>query len=187
MEVIVRGKHFQVPQHVEERARRKFSKLSHHLPILEDAAVEVDMAHEKAKEPDERYVIRVTVSGHGVHLQAEERAATPEAAVDQAAQVLTRQAERHKERLYERNRQRGPRQPATRAAAKSRGAKAAQPERVSKVKRLAIKPMTATEALEQMELLGHDFFLFHDADQDRFAVLYRRQAGDFGLIIAELS
>ena len=185
MEVIVRGKHFQVPPPVEERARRKFSKLSHYLPRLADAAVEVDLVHEKAKEPDERYVVRVTVSGPGIHLHAEERAAQPETAVDQAAHALTRQAERHKERLYARKRQRSPR--AVRAALEPAAPEPERPERVGRIKRLALKPMTISEALEQMEGLGHDFFIYHDADEEGVAILYRRRAGDFGLIIPELS
>lgn len=182
MDIIVRGKHFDVPDHVAERARRKLGKLPHYLPLLEDAAVEVDLAHEKAKEPDRRYVARVQVSARGVHLQAAERAAKPEAAVDQAAQVLTRQAQRHKQRLYQRGRTMS-----SKALAEELEKEPAQPEQVARVKRFPVKPMTAAEALEQMRALRHDFFLFHDADLGQFALLYRRRAGDYGLIIPELS
>ena len=185
MEIIVRGKHFEVPEQVEARAREKLGKLSRYLPILEDATVEVDLTHEKAKEPNQRYVVHVTVSGHGVHLQAEERAAQPEMAVDQVAHALTRQAERHKEKLYGRGR-RLPRE-TVEAAPAEEGSAPAELAKVARVKRFAIKPMTATEALEQMEMLGHDFFLFHDADEGQFALLYRRQTGDYGMIIPELA
>ncbi|MDP3769138.1 MAG: sigma 54 modulation/S30EA ribosomal C-terminal domain-containing protein [Dehalococcoidia bacterium] len=47
--------------------------------------------------------------------------------------------------------------------------------------------MTAAEALEQMEALGHDFFLFYHAEAGQFALLYRRRNGDYGLIVPELS
>lgn len=187
MDVIVRGKHFHVPEQIEERARTKLARLTHYLPMLEDAAVEVDLTHEKAKEPDRRYVVRVTVSGHGVHLQAEEHASEPAAAVDAAAHVITRQAERHKERLYGRGRhdQRGVKEAAARPIEQE--ARSSPADKVTRVKYLALKPMTTTAAIEQMELLGHDFFLFHDADLELFAVLYRRSAGDYGVIIPELS
>lgn len=188
MEIIVRGKHFDVPEGIEARARKKLTRIEHYLPALNDAAAEVHMAQERAKEPQRRYVVRVTVSGRGVHLQAEERAASLEAAVDGAADVLSRQARKQKGRLYGRGR-----------SAKAKQI-AAQPDvapvpdddedgalsKVARVERLAVKPMTTEEALEQMELLGQDFFLFHDAGVGQFALLYRRPAGDYGMIIPEL-
>ena len=192
MEIIVRGKHYEVPDHVEQRARRKLGRLEHYLPLLRDAAVEVDLTQEKAKEPDHRYLVRVTVSSHGVHLQAEERAARPEAAIDLAARVLVGQARRHKQRLYRRGRGRLSEEV---AAQVTEPAAAPEPEdeglaasgRVGRVKRFLVKPMTAAEAIEEMELLGHDFFLFFDAEAEQYALLYRRRAGDYGLIIPELS
>ena len=101
MEVTVRGKHVTVSDQVADRAKRKFAHLDHYLPLLRDAVVEVDLAHERTKEPDGRYVVHVSVSGNGIHLRAEEHAARPEIAIDSAARVLTEQARRHKERLYD--------------------------------------------------------------------------------------
>jgi putative sigma-54 modulation protein len=57
--------------------------------------------------------------------------------------------------------------------------------RVVRVKRFVVKPMTEEEAIEQMELLHHDFFLFFDADAGTYALLYRRREGDYGMIIPE--
>jgi len=54
--------------------------------------------------------------------------------------------------------------------------------RIDRVKRFAVKPMTQQEAALQMELLGHSFYLFLDADTDRYGVLYRRRGGSLGLI-----
>jgi putative sigma-54 modulation protein len=54
-----------------------------------------------------------------------------------------------------------------------------------RIKRFPVKPMTEEEAVEQMELLGHDFFLFFDADADTYALLYRRRDGSYGMIIPE--
>ena len=63
----------------------------------------------------------------------------------------------------------------------------AQPSRrVVKVKRFAIKPMSVAEAADQMELLGHDFFLFFNADSEELNLLYRRNDGNYGLIEPEL-
>ena len=194
MEVTVRGKHLEVSEQVAERAQRKLGRLDRYLPLLRDAVVEVDVAQEKAKEPDRRYVVRVAVRGNGVHLRAEEHASRPEAAIDQASRALTEQARRHKQRLYGRSRTTLPKEVARELVVP---AGAPEPEdeeeasevldKVSRVKRFAVKPMTTEEAVEQMELLGHNFFLFLDADFGQFALLYRRSAGDYGLIIPELS
>jgi len=54
-----------------------------------------------------------------------------------------------------------------------------------KTKRFLVKPMTVDEAISQMELLGHDFFLFLDADTERLNLLYRRDDGNYGLIEPE--
>ena len=63
-------------------------------------------------------------------------------------------------------------------------AEEAQPARIVKTKEFTIKPMNADEALLQMDLLGHDFFLFTNSDSGRAAVIYRRNDGNFGLIEA---
>ena len=57
--------------------------------------------------------------------------------------------------------------------------------RVVRIKRFPMKPMTEAEAIDQMELLGHNFFLFQDADKDTLALLYRRQDGGYAMILPE--
>ena len=57
---------------------------------------------------------------------------------------------------------------------------------VVKVKRFAVKPMSVAEAMEQIELLGHDFFLFFNADTEEINLLYQRKDGNYGLIEPEL-
>lgn len=190
MEITVRGKHYEVPEAVRERAHRKFERLAHYLPALEDATVEVHLGHEKAKEPDLRYTVHVAVSGHGVHLQAEEHAAKPEKAIDDAAHVLTRQARRQKQRLYRRRRARPPKAREGLPPEDVEDSSDAEPgelDKVTLVRHISVKPMTPEEALEQMELSGEEFFVFHDSDVDQFVLLYRRDGGDYGLIIPELS
>lgn len=180
VEIIVRGKHFEVPESVEQRALRKLSKLDHYLPLLQDATVEVDIAHEHAKEPARRYSVRVLVSGGGVHLRSEEHGADIGPALDEAARAVVDQARRHKERLYSRNHGRGAKDFAPPVVVE-RG------EHLSKIKRFRLKPMTLQDAVEEMELLGHSFYVYFDADEDQIAVAYRRKAGDVGVILAELS
>ena len=58
--------------------------------------------------------------------------------------------------------------------------------RIVRVKRFAVSPMSEEEAIEQMELLGHDFFVFYNPNAGRFNVLYRRKDGNYGLLEPEL-
>ena len=182
MEIKVRGKHFSVPQHVEERARTKFQHLEHYLPLLKDGTCDVDLSHEKAKEPNRRFTVHVNVSAHGIHLQATGHAEQPEAAIDHAAHVLTRQAQRQKDRLYGHGRQ-GGQEPKLEPAPEEPDV---SPGRPARVKRFVMKPMTVAEAMEQIEALGHSFYVFHHEAEERVAVLYRRNAGGYGLILPEL-
>ncbi len=178
MEITVRGKHFHVPEHVEERARTKLSRLNHYLPLLDEGTCEVEVSHENTREPGRRYNVHVNVSAHGVHLQATGHAEEPEAAIDHAVHVLTRQAERKKARLYSHGRHE--RQDA--ASAESDDTRRSP----ARVKRFVMKPMTVTEATEQIEALGHDFYVFHHLEEEKVAVLYRRHAGGYGMILPEL-
>ncbi len=174
-----------MPDSVEQRARRKLAKLDHYLPLLQDAVVEVDIAHERTKEPNQRYFVRVLVSGGGVHLRAEEHAADVGPAVDNAARAIIDQARRHKERLYKRGHARGAKdamEPRIEAGAND------EPwERLARIKRFDVKPMTLQDAVSDMEMLGHAFFVYHDADEGQIAVVYRRKGGDYGVILPELS
>ena len=179
MEIKVRGKHFNVPEHVEERAQTKFRHLEHYLPLLKDGTCDVDLSQENAKDPNRRFTVHVNVSAHGVHLQATGHAEQPEAAIDHAAHVLARQAQRQKDRLYSHGRRGG-------AEAKPPSQVDVSPGRPARVKRFVMKPMTVAEAMEQIEALGHSFYVFHHEAEERVAVLYRRHAGGYGLILPEL-
>ncbi|HEY7295674.1 MAG TPA: sigma 54 modulation/S30EA ribosomal C-terminal domain-containing protein, partial [Dehalococcoidia bacterium] len=123
-----------------------------------------------------------------------------EAAVDAAADKLARQIRRYRQRRRQKDRTSFPRsivsEPANAAALneieleeedEDEEAPAIAAERVVRVKRFAMKPMTVSEAIEQVELLGHTFFLFYNADEDRYGLLYKRQDGGYGLILPEAS
>lgn len=187
MEVTVRGKHFEVPADIEDRARTKLGKLDHYLPALRDAMVEADVWHEPTKEPNQRYIVRATVSGNGVHLRAEERASRLETAVDQAAHVLARQAQRHKERLYGRARNQVAKAPAASEGVAAVDDEEATLDKIAEVRHVSVKPMTVDEAVEQMGLVSDDYFLFLEDDGRQFALLQRRQDGDYILVIPEPS
>jgi putative sigma-54 modulation protein len=94
---------------------------------------------------------------------------------------LERQLSRLKERLVARHRRGGDKQlnSASEGVEETSGP---ADSRIERVKRFAVKPMTPEEAALQMELLGHSFYLFLNAESDRYSVLYRRRGGSLGLI-----
>jgi putative sigma-54 modulation protein len=135
--------------------------------------------------------VQVTVNANGTMLRAEERNHDMTAAIDAATAVLDRQAKRFKERKVLRSERRVDKDHRIPVPADAEPEAQLPPDarlvegHVVRTKRFDMKPMTEAEAIEQMEYLGHDFFLFQDADRDQLALLYRRRDGDYGLILQE--
>jgi len=186
MELTFRARHVPVTDNLREYTSRKLSRLGRYLPLVDEAVVELE---QEGGENAHRYVVQLTVNCNGTYLRAEERGPRLLAAIDAAADVMSRQVRRFKERSYHSGR---------RAEAKET-ARIEQPEveeeeeveeefvlgKVVRIKRFPMKPMSEAEAVEQMELLGHDFFLFFDVSANSYAVLYRRRNGDYGMIIPQ--
>ncbi len=193
MEIEVRGKKLQLSKAVENYVSKKMGKLSHLLPSIVDTKVEI--SKEKAKSTTNRYVVQVTVKSDGVLIRAEERQADVYAAIDAADDVIRKQIGRFKGKYYLRNRRAArQRKELGVAVAAETGAELETeierkrvPDVIVKAKRFPIKLMTVEEASVQMELLGHDFFIFLNADNNSFNVLYRRKDGAYGLIEPEVA
>jgi SSU ribosomal protein S30P/sigma 54 modulation protein len=125
-------------------------------------------------------------------VRAERRAPELYAAIDEVYDTLQRQIERYKDKHWRRGRLR--RQggqiiealPEMTAAPLTIDEEEHRP-RIVRMKEFQVKPMYSDEAVEQMELLGHSFFIFQDAETGKLNVLYRRQDGNYGLIVPEVS
>jgi putative sigma-54 modulation protein len=158
---------------------RKLSKLNKHLPDIID--IKAEISEEKTRSPLHHYLVRVTVEGGiaGSVFHGEERGEDLFKAVDRVVTVMTRQLERHKGKLYDRGRG------SPLARGKYREPPTINERKVVKTKRFIIEPMTRQEAIAQMEQLGHDFFLFVDANAQEVRLLYRRKDGNYGLIEPE--
>jgi putative sigma-54 modulation protein len=183
MELQIFSKNMEIPPDIRSYAQKKIGKLAHYLPNITEAKVEI---HEQnTKSPQHRYTAQVTLNSKGVILRGEERGEGVRAAVDAVAEVLERQIERYKGKLHDKERGLSlARQPSedTIEEKQYRGS-----AKIVKIKRFAVKPMSVTEASEQMELLGHSFFLFVNSDNDRLCLIYRRNDGNYGLIEPELA
>jgi putative sigma-54 modulation protein len=190
MDVIFRGQHLTISDEFRLHASEHLQKLARHLPAADHAIVDV---RREAKGDEGRYVVQVTVSANGTFLRAEERNYDILAAVDAAADVLDRQAKRFKERRLLRSERRVDKDHRLPGDATGEDETPPLPPgteiiggRVVRLKTFPMKPMTEAEAIDQMEMLGHNFYLFHDADREEMALLYRRNDGDYGMILRDL-
>ncbi len=122
---------------------------------------------------------RVTLNTGNTMLHSEERGENLLVAIDRVVQSMDRQIERYKGKLQDKGRVSSPGQGKSSQKPTAR-------KNVVKVKRFSVKPMSVDEAADQMELLGHDFFLFLNAESGNLSLLYKRKKGNYGLIEPEL-
>ncbi len=179
MELQITGINIELASPLRSYIERKMSKLNRHLPNIIE--VKAEASEEKTKSPQQRYLLRVNVDGSGAGFHGEARAEDLFKAVDKVTATMIRQLEDYKGKLYERTRGSSPDREGTGGATILSNT----PE-VVKVKHFTIKLMTVTEAADQMEVLGHDFFLFYNATTEEVNLLYRRKDGNYGLIEPEL-
>lgn len=185
MELQIFSKNVEITPQVRGYIDKKINKLARYLPNISEAKVEI--YEERTKSPQQRFTAQVTLNSKGTLLRGEERGERIRVAIDAVVDVLARQIERYKGKLYEKGRGVSlARRPIDLESVDVAGQSDDWPK-VVRVKRFAVKPMSVTEAAEQMELLGHSFFLFVNADNDRLGLLYRRNDGDYGLIEPELA
>jgi len=168
-----------VSETLEAYAEKKIGKLGRYLPTIVEGKVEI--SREGAKLPEQRFTVQVTLDSKGVLIRAQEKSKDIRTAIDRVVDVLSKRIERYKGKLYDKGR--GISFARQRVVTEVEEIEA--PKKVVKSKRFLVKPMPIDEAVRQMELLGHDFFLFIDADTERLNLLYRREDGDYGLIEPE--
>ncbi|MGZ3586509.1 MAG: ribosome hibernation-promoting factor, HPF/YfiA family [Candidatus Limnocylindrales bacterium] len=186
MRTIVKGKNFEVADADRRYAQDKLHRLERVLDDRSEAVVEFNL--ERNKSVADSHIIEVTLVIDGQPLRGVARAATYRAAIDEVVDKLERRAVDHKEKPRARVRPGAARgRPA--AGEREIEATASGPEpspdghpAIVKVKRFAIEPMFEEDAVARMEELGHSFFIFVNAENERVAVLYRRDDGQYGLI-----
>lgn len=181
MQVIVRGKNLKVSDAIRERAENKIQKLGRHFHFLQDAQVTLGTQRNWQ-------IAEVTLQAAGHLLRAEERSNDMFASLDSAVEKLERQLRRHKGRFLRRGRS-GTEPEEVSAEEGTVGEETPVEDfvmpRVVRTKRFTMKPMSVEEAVLQMELLGHDFFVFKNEETEAVNVVYRRKEGNLGLIEPE--
>jgi putative sigma-54 modulation protein len=176
---IVRGKNYDVPDYVRTYAEKKMARLERFLDDRTDAIVE--LSTEKHRSAQDSRIVEVTLVMNGETLRSTAAGPTHEAGIDEVVDKIERRAVDHREkpragRVRPQEEKDLLRRIADGTAAGERD------KRIVKTKRFAIEPMFEEDAIERMEELGHDFFVFVNGETERIAVLYRRDDGDYGLI-----
>lgn len=178
MRTIVKGKNLDVHDSDREYAERKFAKLERILDERSDAVVELSL--ERHRSTDASHIVDVSLVIDGRAVRGRAAAATHRAGIDEVIDKIGRRAVDFKEKPRLRAR------PEEEKAILRRIADGeVDPTRTSKivkVKRFDVEPMFVEDAAIRMEELGHDFFVFVNAEYERVAILYRRRDGDLGLI-----
>jgi len=180
MELQIAAQNMELSPAVRRYVERKLVRLNRHLPNI--TASKVEITEEKTKSSQQRYIVQMSLDSSGILLRGEERGGDLFTAIDKVIEIMDRQIEHRKGKLYEKGRGSSLARNEFSEEVKVMGT----PKKVVKVKRFAIKPMPVAEAVEQMELLGHDFFLFLNADTGEVNLLYRRKDGNYGQIEPEL-
>jgi putative sigma-54 modulation protein len=188
MDIVVRGRNRRVPPRLQDVAREKLSKISR---FTHDAGrVEVDFSELRNRRVGDNQVCEVTVHLKRHFVKAHAAAREPEAALDLVIDKVEHQVSRIKDKRVNRShpRRRTPHNtPPDMIVTEPEELLPEESDdddqpRIVKTKQFAVKPMDPEEAALQMELLGHDFFLFTNSENGHAAVLYRRRDGDLGLI-----
>lgn len=181
MDINIRTKSVMTPEFLAQNLERKASKLERLFHGLQQC--DAVYAHERGM-----HIIELTLTGDGTRLRCEERRNDLTSALDSVIDKMERQVKRYKTRVRD-----GHRRPSA-----EKGFVADLPEgfeaeddteapvpHIVRQKRFPIKPMPLDEAITQIELSDHDFYLFLNDDTGEFNVLYRRRDGNYGVIEAE--
>ncbi len=182
MEMHITGKNIELIPAVREYISKKLGKINRYLPNI--LSFDIVASEEKTRAPDQRFIVQVTLDNNGTLIRSEERGPDLYTASDKVYEVMSRQIEHYKGKLpYAKRRGSASiRTTTTEATAAIEAEVIQEGPRVVKTKRFDVKPMSLEEAVDQMELLGHDFFLFYNPDDNRMNLLYKRKDGNYGLI-----
>jgi putative sigma-54 modulation protein len=190
MELRISSRHAELSPALKQYIDKKLHKFDRHLPNVQ--SVSVEMTSQVSRSQGEMHVAQGTLHVGREVLRAEVQASDPFEAVDLMVTKLQRQVERYKGKRRDRRQGRGnlaapvPTSPDTVIDEATEEADD-EDAPVVRRKRFAIFPMDEDEAIEQMELLGHDFFLYQNPTSGRINLVYRRKEGGYGLLEPEIA
>ena len=185
-EITMHAKNFSVDDRLNKYVSKKVPKLERYIKGIIDARVDLSF-HKSAKNANDRHVAQITLRGNNFILRAEERADDIYVSFDSAMDKIRRRIERYKGKHYKGKGDRNSIRDVEIELEEDGNLQETQSDVIIRRKKLILKPMNEFEAIEQMNLLGHeDFFLFFNVDTDAVNVLYRRRNKGYGLIETDM-
>ena len=177
MRLEVKGRNVEVNDAIRRYAAEKLDRIEKQLP--ETTQIEVELQVEKNPSIADHHIAEATVWTKGSTIRARERSVGMEASIDQLVDKLERQVKRYREKRSRRETGRR----ANGTAPEEPTFTEEQLERmIVKSKQFDLQPLTPEEATVELELIGHDFFVFVNVDTGKQNVVYRREGGGYGLI-----
>jgi putative sigma-54 modulation protein len=193
MKMLIHGRNLEVTLAIRDYTEAKLTRALHH---FEGMVKEADVHLSVARNPRvPQQIAEVTMFANGTVIRAQERSDNLYASIDLVASKLTRQLDRYKKRLQERHQ--GPVHRSARdeeagaatlpppGATLTDGKAAELPSRGVRRKYFSMPPMSLDEALHQLELIDHDFYVYRDSESGQIQVAYHRNHGGFGVIQAK--
>lgn len=173
--MIVRGKNIDITPALKDYVEKRVGKITKYFDQLGE--ITAILTVEKG-----RHIVEVTVPVNGMLLRGEEATADMYTSIDLVIEKLERQIEKHKTKIARKFRGNGGFKG---ELVKATPGDTGEEFQLVKTKRFAVKPMAVEEAILQMNLIHHDFYVFTNAETEEVNVLYRRKDGNYGLIEPE--
>ena len=171
MRITMNGKNLTVTEDLKNRIEKKLGKMDRYFRQEVDAQVRL------TQEKNLRYIAEITITVGGMMLRAEETSDDIIKSADRAVDKIERQIRRHRTRLEKNLHEEIIVQPEEQEAPIEQ-----ESQQLVRVKRFAMKPMTVEDAILQMDMLGHSFFLFSNAETGIVSVVYRRNDENIGML-----
>ncbi len=188
MEYSIHGQGITISERTREYVEKRTRKLDRYMPDLRD--VRVDLSETNARNVTKKYAAQITIrDARGTILRAEERSEDISISIDAVVDKLYRQIRKYRGKQQRNSRAGGekfivgdplPIEEAVNLEYEG------HTQDIVRRKRFPLSPMSTEEAIDQMELLGHDFFVFFNADEEQTNVIYRRHDDNYGLLQPEM-
>jgi len=179
MRTVVRGENVEITPAIRDYAEKRLKKIEKYFRNIDEVTAYVNL---KVYRDGQR--AEVTIPLNSLILRAEDKTHDVYAALDNVVDKLVRQIHKYKTRINRKAREQGAIlvETVSEVEAEEVGEEKEEEVGISRRKRVPLKPMTAEEAILQMNLLGHDFYVYRDAETEEVHVVYRRKDGTYGLI-----
>ena len=181
MQIKIKSKHINLSDGQKNTIHDKVGRLQHLADRLSDDSTEfrVEIRHEKSRKTKDAYICQLTIFAPNTVIRSETRNDSISSAVDECMDKIKTQIERYKAKIHRSNKKHSdPRMEEIPSTDED-----IELPKILKRKRFSdSNPLTEEDAIDKMELIGHSFFLFNNADTDRFSVVYKRDDEYYGII-----